>query len=293
MTPPFDCNLMNMVQKTGHFTSTDGRAYEYRVSWSADCDILLCWAAGLGGTYLEYTPMVQGLVDRGIAVAQVNFRDSGVRPPRIDVLHRVNLFRDFIDRRIEYLPYELYQVAVAAGGHSAGAMTAQAVSGATYIDDEGLVISNEKTYVPAIRALVALSPQGVGEASNTTPETWETLRVPPLYGTGRYDDGGFGEDEVFPYTWRLEPFYEGAAIPRASYVLRHGDHSHGGLTGRSAYIPSQAEPVLDMMTSWLRWHCRSDMFDALAWRFRVAFPARAFETVLFKDDEEEGYDRAD
>jgi predicted dienelactone hydrolase len=95
---------------------------------------------------------------------------------------------DELERHYPELQGKIDHNKIGVGGHSYGAFTAMLVAGAKTSGDQSV-----GAYDPRVRAIVAMSPQGIGGPQNLTAESWRNVKIPAMFITGSRDVGAEGE----------------------------------------------------------------------------------------------------
>ncbi|MBX3376560.1 MAG: hypothetical protein KF678_06100 [Phycisphaeraceae bacterium] len=120
-------------------------------------------------------------------------------------------------------------------GHSFGAYTAFAVAGMTIDLPDENGGPNQSFRDERVKAVVAMSPQGVG-VMGITAKSWDKVAIPVLSLTGTKDYG----QNARAAAWRREAFDSTKGVPAMLVVIRdatHGtfsDFAGGRLTGESS-----------------------------------------------------------
>lgn len=136
------------------------------------------------------------------------------------------------------------------GGHSFGAGTTMLIGSARPRQHTTQPLAD-----PRPRALLLLSPQGVGKQYKAN--AWDAMTRPAMTVTGDNDRSGAGVLGPLskPATWRRDPFDKGPAGNQVLVWVDNADHSLGGITGVQRQgvhsDPDQLKAVLDAtLTFW-------------------------------------------
>jgi len=105
---------------------------------------------------------------------------------------------DQLEQKYPELQGKMDHANIGVAGHSYGAFTALLVGGMRAFGADQPVQLGD----PRVRAVIAMSPQGLDPARGLTPESWASLRVPVMYMTGSNDRSGQAHDAA----WRKDPF---------------------------------------------------------------------------------------
>jgi predicted dienelactone hydrolase len=132
---------------------------------------------------------------------------------------------------------------IGVGGHSYGAFTAMLIAGTKTFSNPPLAIGD-----PRVKAIVAMSPQGIAANRGLTADSWKDLRVPAMFMTGTRD---YGANETEGPDWRRSA-YENTAAGDKYFVLIRGA-SHMTFTGVGSGLGEQYDvgrqaPITDPRT---------------------------------------------
>jgi predicted dienelactone hydrolase len=132
---------------------------------------------------------------------------------------------------------------IGVGGHSYGAFTAMLAGGAKTFSNPPLVLGD-----PRVKAIVAMSPQGVAANRGLTAESWRDVRVPAMFMTGSRD---YASETEGP-DWRRMA-YENSPAGDKYFVLINGA-GHMTFTclasglGEQQYDRTRDVPITDPRT---------------------------------------------
>ncbi len=134
---------------------------------------------------------------------------------------------DELERRFPELQGKMDHGKIGVGGHSYGAFTAMLIAGMHTFSDPPLQLAD-----PRVRAVVAMSPQGIAANRGTTPRSWADVRVPMMYMTGTNDRGATEAEDA---NWRKEAFENSPPGDKYFVLLKGAGHlSFTGMTGLAA-----------------------------------------------------------
>jgi predicted dienelactone hydrolase len=115
---------------------------------------------------------------------------------------------------------------VGVGGHSYGAFTALLVAGMKTFSNPPLSLKD-----PRVKAVVAMSPQGVSPNRGITPESFRDITIPVLYMTGSQDFGAAKNEDP---AWRRTAFEN--SPPGDKYFVEIEGATHLSFTGRLGMV---------------------------------------------------------
>ncbi|HSY49461.1 MAG TPA: hypothetical protein VLC46_11660 [Thermoanaerobaculia bacterium] len=150
---------------------------------------------------------------------------------------------DSLEKDYPELQGKLDHARIGVGGHSYGAFTSMMAAGAKTFGDPPLALGDAR-----VKAMMAMSPQGVAANRGLTADSWHDVHVPAMYMTGTRD---FGANETEGPDWR-KTAYEDSPTGDKYFVLIKGA-THMTFTGVASGLgeqfrqPSQA-PVVDPRT---------------------------------------------
>jgi len=105
---------------------------------------------------------------------------------------------------------------IGVGGHSYGAFTAMLVAGTKTFSTPPLALGD-----PRVKAMLAMSPQGVAANRGLTADSWRDLKVPSLFMTGTRD---FGTNETETPEWRRAGYENAPAGDKYLAVVKNATH---------------------------------------------------------------------
>jgi len=142
---------------------------------------------------------------------------------------------DALEERYPELKGKLDRNHIAVAGHSYGAFVAMLLGGVQpVLDGKPLQLAD-----PRVKAILAMSPQGVSATRGLTPESFRDVKIPAMYMTGTNDRGALEGETA---EWRRGAFDNSPAGDKY-FVLIEGA-SHMSFTGGFS-LPSAAEESLD------------------------------------------------
>jgi predicted dienelactone hydrolase len=148
-----------------------------------------------------------------------------------------------MEKNYPELAGKLDHARIGVGGHSYGAFTAMLAGGAKTSGNPSLTFADKR-----IKAIVAMSPQGVSANRGLTAESWRDLRVPAMFMTGSRD---YGANENEGPDWRRTA-YEGSPAGDKYFVTIRGA-GHMTFTGVASGLGEQTDrpreaPITDPRT---------------------------------------------
>src|SRR5258708_18316288 len=105
---------------------------------------------------------------------------------------------------------------IGVGGHSYGAFTAMLTGGAKTFSNPPVTGGD-----PRVKAIVAMSPQGVASNRGLTAESWRDLHVPAMFMTGTRD---YGANETESPDWRRTAYENSSAGDKYFVLIRNAGH---------------------------------------------------------------------
>jgi dienelactone hydrolase len=150
---------------------------------------------------------------------------------------------DSLEKDYPELQGKLDHARIGVGGHSYGAFTSMMAAGAKTFGDPPLVLGDAR-----VKAMIAMSPQGVAANRGLTADSWHDVHVPSMYMTGTRD---FGANETEGPDWR-KTAYEDSPTGDKYFVLIKGA-THMTFTGVASGLGEQfrqapQSPVIDPRT---------------------------------------------
>ncbi len=132
---------------------------------------------------------------------------------------------------------------IGVGGHSYGAFTAMLTAGAKTFGNPPLSLGDAR-----VKAIIAMSPQGVASNRGLTADSWHDVHVPAMYMAGSRD---FGANETEGPDWRRLA-YEHSPAGDKYFVLIKGA-THMTFTGVASGLGEQfdttrQQPLVDPRT---------------------------------------------
>ncbi|HRP63927.1 MAG TPA: alpha/beta fold hydrolase [Phycisphaerales bacterium] len=230
---------------------SEGKPLQIRVTWPVDekpCAIVV-FSHGALGSRDAYDPLIRHWASHGYICIQPTHGDSlslmsdeqrrrlgtierAVQNPQVTQHWRtrpadVSFVIDSLDRIEEETPTlkgRLNRDRIVSAGHSFGAHTAMLVGGASAKPAIGRRMTLTDTRV---RAIVAISPQGVGGVFDE--DSYRSIRVPAFMVTGTNDESPGRDDRGA--AWRTKAFE--LAPPESTYLLfiEGAHHNFGGISG--------------------------------------------------------------
>lgn len=149
--------------------------------------------------------------------AEANWLNQGATQFR-DRVRDVTLILDSLDqleRSYPELQGKIDRAKIGVAGHSYGAFTALLAAGAKTPVDPSI-----GSLDPRVRAVVAMSPQGLRGASGFTAESWRGVNVPVMFMTGSRDLGLEGQTPE----WRRAAFENSPAGDKYFVVINGARH---------------------------------------------------------------------
>ncbi len=179
---------------------------------------LIIFSHGFGGSARGYVGISSWWASHGYVVIRPVHADSGKKPDpekpddaawatqtQSDWSNRVADIRFILDslpaleKEYPELVGKIDATRVGVSGHSYGALTALLLGGArTFAGSAATRYAD-----PRVKAIVAMSPQGVSDERGLTRDSWAELRLPVLFMTGTADRGTTDEENM---AWRKQAF---------------------------------------------------------------------------------------
>ncbi|MDP9362275.1 MAG: hypothetical protein M3P29_12600 [Acidobacteriota bacterium] len=132
---------------------------------------------------------------------------------------------------------------IGVGGHSYGAFTATLTAGTKTFSNPPLALGDGR-----VKAIVAMSPQGIATNRGLTADSWKDVRVPAMFMTGSRD---YGANENEGPDWRRTAYASSPAGDKYFVLIQGASHMTftgvaSGL-GEQYDVPRQA-PITDPRT---------------------------------------------
>ncbi len=149
-----------------------------------------------------------------------------------------------LEKNFPELAGKMDHARIGVGGHSYGAFTAMLIGGTKTFSNPPLALGD-----PRVKAIVAMSPQGIAANRGLTNDSWKDLRAPAMFMTGTRD---YGADATEGPDWhRLG--YDHSPAGEKYFVLIRGA-SHMTFTGVASGLGEQFDvnqsqpPMIDPRT---------------------------------------------
>jgi len=132
-----------------------------------------------------------------------------------DIVLVVDSLND-LEKNYPELAGKMDHARIGVGGHSYGAFTASLVAGAKTFGNPPLALGDAR-----VKALVAMSPQGVAANRGLTAESWRDVRVPAMFMTGSRD---YGANETESPEWRRTSFENAPGGDKYFVLIKNAGH---------------------------------------------------------------------
>lgn len=150
-------------------------------------------------------------------------REPQWRNRAADVELVINSLGD-LEQRFPELQLKIDPAKIGVAGQGYGAFTVMLLAGMRTFGDPPLQLAD-----PKIRAVIAMSPEGIAENRGTTAQSWADLHIPVLYMTGTNDRGASEAEDA---NWRKGAFDNSPAGDKYFVLLQGaGPASFTGLGG--------------------------------------------------------------
>lgn len=145
----------------------------------------------------------------------------------------IKLILDSLDQLEKLFPElqgKMDHTKIGVGGHSYGAFTALLLAGMRTFGDPPLQLADGR-----VRAVVAMSPQGVATNRGTTAQSWSDVKIPVMYLTGTLDRGANESEDV---NWRKTAFDN--SLTGDKYLLLIDSARNSSFTGQVSIFDTPA-----------------------------------------------------
>lgn len=160
----------------------------------------------------------------------------------LDVVLILNSLTD-LEKSYPELAGKMDHSRIGVGGHSYGGFTAMLMAGTKTFSNPPLTFSDGR-----VKAIVAMSPQGVATNRGLTADSWKDLRVPAMFMTGTRD---YGADETEGPNWRRTAYEDSPDGDKFFVLIRGATHMTftgvGSGLGEQIQVPREA-PIVDPRT---------------------------------------------
>lgn len=124
---------------------------------------------------------------------------------------------DTLEQKYPELKGKIAHDKIGVGGHALGAFTAMLVGGMKTFTNPPLAIGD-----PRVKAVIAMSPQGVSESRGLTTGSWADVKIPMMFMAGTAELGA-NDKEV--WEWRKTAFLDAPAGDKYFVVLEGGSQT--------------------------------------------------------------------
>jgi predicted dienelactone hydrolase len=150
-----------------------------------------------------------------------------------------------IEKNYPELAGKMDHTRIGVGGHSYGAFTAMLLGGAKTFSTPPVSGAD-----PRVKAIVAMSPQGVASNRGLTAESWRDVHVPAMFMTGTRD---YGANETESPDWRRTAYENSPAGDKYFVLIRNAGHMTftglgTGLGDQQQYDRTREAPIVDPRT---------------------------------------------
>ncbi len=202
---------------------------------------VIVFSHGYGGSKNGYESLASYWASNGYVVIRPSHADAGAlkklrdakdiwenqgpkewRDRADDVAFVLNSF-DELEKKYPELKGKLDHARIGVGGHSYGAFTAMLLGGLHPTATPPVDVRD-----PRVKAVIAMSPQGVGNEPPLTAESFRDLKIPMMFMTGSQDKGVEGQDPA----WRKTAFASAPAGDK--YYVEIEGARHLSFAGRGA-----------------------------------------------------------
>jgi dienelactone hydrolase len=132
---------------------------------------------------------------------------------------------------------------IGVGGHSYGAFTSMLVGGAKTFSTPPLALADAR-----VKAMIAMSPQGVSANRGLTADSWHDVKVPAMYMTGTRD---YGADENEGPDWRRTAYEHSPTGEKYFVLIKNANHMTFTGVGSGLgeqYVTNREAPITDPRT---------------------------------------------
>ena len=129
-----------------------------------------------------------------------------------------------IEKMFPELRDKMDHARIGVGGHSYGAFTSMMIGGMRTFSTPPVSAAD-----PRVKAIVAMSPQGVSETRGLTPQSWADVKLPMLFMTGSNDRGASATEDA---DWRRTAYVNAPAGDK--YFVEIEGARHLSFTGRAS-----------------------------------------------------------
>ena len=150
-----------------------------------------------------------------------------------------------LEKNYPELAGKMDHASIGVGGHSYGAFTAMLVGGAKTFSNPPVSGGD-----PRVKAILAMSPQGVAANRGLTAESWRDVHVPAMFMTGTRD---YGANETESPDWRRTAYENSPAGDKYFVLIRNAGHMTftgvaSGLGDQKEYDRTPRTPIVDPRT---------------------------------------------
>jgi predicted dienelactone hydrolase len=124
---------------------------------------------------------------------------------------------DDLEQRFFELKGKIDHAKIGVAGHALGALTAMLAGGAKTFGNPPLSVGD-----PRVKAIIAMSPEGVTASLGLNPESFADIRVPAMFMTGSEDRGAAPNED---WQWRKTAYANAAPGDKYFVLLQGGRHS--------------------------------------------------------------------
>jgi predicted dienelactone hydrolase len=121
-----------------------------------------------------------------------------------------------LEKNFPELAGKMDHARIGVGGHSYGAFTAMLTAGAKTFGNPPLTFADAR-----VKAIIAMSPQGVSTNRGLTADSWRNMHVPAMFMTGSRD---YGANETEGPDWRRTAYEDSPAGDKYFVLIRGAGH---------------------------------------------------------------------